>query len=180
MELSTAIHLIEKGADRSNPSQVWFDLGSGEGLFSRALASLLDSSSTVFAIDRDPNALRRIPSTKGGASIQKVVADFVSQALPAEKVDGILMANSFHYVQDKSAFLKKTALHFKQHTTLLLVEYDTDTANPWVPYPLSFATLQDFCRQMNLPEPVKLHEQPSLFRRANMYAAKVGVELQRG
>lgn len=180
MELSTAIRLIEKGINLDLPSQVWFDLGSGEGLFSQALASLLGPGGIVYAIDRDTRALNRLSGKSEDVHLKKVTLDFVKDALPPEKTDGILMANSFHYVQDKPAFLKKIAQHFKRHTTLLLVEYDTDTANPWVPYPISFHTLQDFCTQMKLPAPVKLHEQPSLFGRANIYAAKVEIQLRMG
>src|SRR5262245_22159193 len=87
--------------------QLWLDLGSGTGLFSLALAANLPAGSRIVAIDKDENVLRKVPATAGDVVIQTVAADFVHDALDVKDVDGILIANSLHFVKDKEALLKR-------------------------------------------------------------------------
>ena len=51
-------------------------------------------------------------------------------------LDGILMANSLHFHGDACALLLHTARWLKPGGLLILVEYDIETPNPWVPHPL--------------------------------------------
>ena len=55
---------------------------------------------------------------------------------------------------------------------LVIVEYDTDIPNrPWVPYPLGFNALKKLLDEQGWGKATKIAEQPSLFRRANIYSA---------
>ena len=51
------------------------------------------------------------------------------------------MANAFHYVKDKPAFIEKIKKHLKPSGQMIIVEYDTVRQNRWVPYPISFENL---------------------------------------
>ncbi len=53
----------------------------------------------------------------------------------------------------------------------LFVEYDTGTPNPWVPYPLSFRSMQTRFRQLNINPPQLIHTMPSRFGVAQLYSA---------
>ncbi|TDE11326.1 hypothetical protein [Dyadobacter psychrotolerans] len=67
--------------------------------------------------------------------------DFMGDDLPSGNLEGILMANSLHYVQDKITFLRIIAIKLKPSGCFLIVEYEITKANPWVPYPAGFNKL---------------------------------------
>jgi hypothetical protein len=48
---------------------------------------------------------------------------------------------------------------------LLLVEYNVDRGNPWVPYPLSFETFRELAPRAGFGEPRLLGHHPSRFLR---------------
>jgi ubiquinone/menaquinone biosynthesis C-methylase UbiE len=87
--------------------QSWCDLGSGKGTFTIALAQLLTPGSSIYAIDFDQGALEGIPDQHDGVEIRKIVGDLQSSTLRLPSVDGILMANTLHFIPDQQVFHKK-------------------------------------------------------------------------
>src|SRR5437899_9532487 len=98
------VRLLRDGVESTGG--VWADLGAGEGAFTLALADLLGTGAKITAIDRDAGSLRRLASAVGRqpASIQTVVADF-TRPLNVSGLDGVVMANSLHFVRDKAPVL---------------------------------------------------------------------------
>ena len=169
MKLSEAISLIDNSYKFKDISR-WADLGCGAGLFTRALAHLLQPGSTIYAVDRNKIGLQSLHSSVG-TFIKKVEIDFIQEELPLQNLDGILMANSFHYVEDKAAFISKIEKCFKEDALFLIVEYDLNIANHWVPYPLSSLSLKQLFEISDYHSVEKLREHPSVFQRARMYSA---------
>ena len=149
--------------------RVWADLGCGRGTFTLALAALLPGGSTIHAVDTDRAPLAGLPRTSHRVTIVPHVGDFTSNAWPRRDLDGVLMANALHYVEDQVPFLE-TLVAAMDDPRLLLVEYDTDTANPWVPFPLSRQTAAQQLARAGLPSVTDLGRHPSVFRRAAIYA----------
>lgn len=170
MELQQAIALIQHPSITSNTKQAWADLGCGDGLFTRALAGLLAPGSTIYAVDQNKTALKHIPSHEN-ILIKPVQADFVKDNLGFRDLNGIVMANALHFVKDKTALIKKLADYCSREHSFLIVEYDTNTPNPWVPYPLDFASLQRLFEQCGYASVKKIHEVPSIYNRAKIYSA---------
>jgi SAM-dependent methyltransferase len=112
----------------------WADLGAGEGAFTLALAHLLEPSALITAVDRDGRALRQLAARPG---IEKMTADF-TRPLGLIDLDGVLMANSLHFVREKGPVLESVLHMLRAGGRLLIVEYGTDRGNPWVPHPFSF------------------------------------------
>lgn len=178
--------------------QTWADLGCGEGLFTYALSTLLPKGSQIYAVDQRPNILRYGPFPKG-IKVHKLQRNFVTglefqtgedsediqrdlltegmamgippDGLPMFRFDGLLMANSLHYVADQAAFLQMARTWITDSGIMVFVEYDSDQSNPWVPYPLSFSSLSSLLHKSGFSQVQKLGQRPSLFGRTMIYSA---------
>jgi hypothetical protein len=73
------------------------------------------------------------------------------------------VANSLHFVEDKMAVLAHVRGYLKQHGRFILVEYDSDRGNPWVPHPLTFETWRELASEAGFVETRKLATLPSRF-----------------
>jgi len=171
MELTQAISMLTNDSFKTPGQKEWADLGCGSGTFTQALANLLPPQSIIYAMDSDLLALKKIPDEYNEVIVKKLSGDFEKQLLPFKDLDGILMANSLHYVKDKSSFIKRAASCLARDGCWLVVEYDTSKANHWVPYPIDFLSLSQLFRQEGFTSISKLQEIPSLFRQAKMYSA---------
>ncbi len=169
MNLKEAVNLLSYS---SNKKQRWADLGCGTGTFTLALAHQLKEGSVIYAVDTNQSSLNKIPDSFNKVKIIKHQIDFSKFELD-EKLDGILMANSLHYVKDKAEFIKRMNKYLKDNGCFLIIEYDTEISNQWVPFPISFQTLKILFTEFGYSSITKLKEHPSIYRRANMYSAVI-------
>ena len=174
MQHQDHVRLIREGI--ATPGGVWADLGSGSGAFTLALADLLGPTARIYSVDRDARSLqeqaRVMHAHFPSVAVEYLTADF-TRKLDLPSLDGLLLANSLHYVRDKPAFLQKMRACYRVPTSgaLLLVEYDTDRPTPhWVPYPLSFAAAAQLLPAAGWSHIQKLGSRPSAFRRSELYA----------
>ena len=85
-------------------------------------------------------------------------------------LDGIVMANSLHFQRDKAPVLALVRSCLRPEGHLVLVEYNQDRGNTWVPYPLSFKTWQKLARESGFGRTRLLATRPSRFM-GEIYAA---------
>jgi ubiquinone/menaquinone biosynthesis C-methylase UbiE len=144
--------------------KAWADLGSGEGAFTLALADLLGPTGSIHTVDRDGRALqvqvRALRDAFPNVSVTELVADF-TMPLALPPLDGIVMANSLHFERDKLAVLHLVRGYLRAAGRLILVEYDTDHGNPWVPFPLSFRSWATLAAEAGFRETQRLASVPS-------------------
>ncbi len=93
MELNDAISLIQTTGIESGTMQTWADLGSGSGLFTRALAHILAAKSKIYAIDKNLASFK-LKSVSNAIQIIPLQLDFLKDPLDLKFLDGILMANA--------------------------------------------------------------------------------------
>jgi SAM-dependent methyltransferase len=152
----------------AQPGGVWADLGAGGGAFTLALADLLGASGELFAVDRDARGLRalerelrnRFPDTR----LQTLVADF-TRPLGLPPLDGLVLANSLHFVadRDKGPTLGLLRAALKPGGRLLIVEYNAERGNRWVPHPLTLHRWAALAREHGFAETRLLARRPSRF-----------------
>jgi len=144
----------------------WADLGAGEGAFTLALADLAGAGAHITAVDRDAGSLRRLGEAMGrrfpATGLDIVVADF-TRPLKLHGLDGVVMANSLHFVRDKAPVLKIVWELLRPGGSLLIVEYGADRGNPWVPHPFSFPTWQRLAVEAGFEQTHLLKTIPSRF-----------------
>jgi SAM-dependent methyltransferase len=135
--------LIEAGIP--GPGGTWGDFGSGTGIFTVALSNLIGSTGEIYSVDRDGAALatqqRVFSQAAMTGRVHFLVADFTEPiALPP--MDGIVMANSLHFIDQKKPVLAQAMSYLKPGGRLIVVEYNTSFGNHWVPYPIPLPSLQ--------------------------------------
>ena len=171
MDHADHVELLRGGVEPAGSAgATWADLGSGAGAFTLALADLLGPGGRIVSVDRDAGTLleqaRAMASRFPATELRQVVADFTSdlaERIGAAPLDGIVMANSLHFRSDHVPVVRRLAGLLRAGGRFVLVEYDADHGNPWVPHPLSFQTWRRVAVEAGLDEPRLLGRVPSRF-----------------
>jgi len=154
---------------------IWADLGSGTGAFTLALAEVLGPTGLIYSVDRDKDALKeqqRAMQTRFPLyQVRYINTDF-TRIMDLPKLDGILMTNSLHFVQDdrKAVVLQSIKNLLKAGGRFLIVEYNVDRGNLWVPYPQSYAAWEKLAYQAGFSQTRLLAVHPSRFLK-ELYSA---------
>ena len=147
---------------------VWADLGAGEGAFTLALADLLGADAVIYALDRDVRALQRQGEVQRArfpqAQVRYRSADF-THPLDLPPLDGLLMANALHFVarRRQPELIQRLRTALRPGGQFLLVEYNVDRGNVWVPHPLSYPSWQDLAAACGFHATYQLNRRPSHF-----------------
>jgi ubiquinone/menaquinone biosynthesis C-methylase UbiE len=180
------VGLIREGVEGAGASRLelgaragasWLELGAGEGAFTLALADVLGSAGGILATDRDGAGLaaaaaavaERFPATH----LETQIVDF-TVGMPDGPFDGVLAANTLHFVKERRATLEAIRRSLGPGGRLVIVEYDADRGNPWVPHPFSFESWRSEAMRAGFEEPRLIGRVPSRFLGA-IYGAVAGV-----
>jgi ubiquinone/menaquinone biosynthesis C-methylase UbiE len=158
------VRLIRDGIEGGGTA--WADFGSGEGAFTLALADVLGPGGTICTVDRDRGALdvqlERLAARFPDMAVTPIVADF-TMPIDLPPLDGIVMANSLHFVRDKAPVLELVRGYLRQGGRLILVEYAADRGNQWVPWPLTYNTWASVAAEAGFRDTRRLGTVPSRF-----------------
>jgi len=139
----------------------WADLGSNTGAFTLALADLVGATGEIYSVDRDAGALRTqeraLRARFPGVPVRSIRADFT------RPLDGVVMANSLHFQRDKRPVLALLRGYLKPGGRLILVEYNVDQGNPWVPHPISYRSWVELASRCQFRDTRLLATVPSGF-----------------
>ncbi len=151
------------------PGGTWADIGAGDGAFTLALADLLGPGGRIVALDRDASALRSnaraVAARFPGTVLATIVADLTGDLVFPAPLDGLIAANSLHYVpaDRQVAVVRRLAGHLRPGGRFVIVEYDTDRGNRWVPHPFTFRSWERIAEAAGLIDARPLGRVPSRF-----------------
>ena len=166
MDHEDHVRLLRDGI--SSPGGIWAELGSGRGALTLALAELIGHQGKIFSVDKNKAALqdqarviqKRFPSDQ--PNIQYINSDY-TLPLSLPSLTGVVMANSLHFHKDKAAILKLIFEYLGPQGCLILVEYNADRGNTWVPHPISYKSWQSLVEEGGFVNTRLLKRVPSSF-----------------
>jgi SAM-dependent methyltransferase len=121
------------------------------------------------ALEANAEAVRaRFPATL----LTTLVADLTGP-LDLSELDGLVAANSLHYVpRDRQVdVVRGLAAHLRPGGRFVVVEYDADRGNPYVPHPFSYPSWERMAAAADLVDTRRLSRVPSRFLDA-IYSAE--------
>ena len=139
MLITEAVEFLSGAELNAREPSIWADLGCGDGFFTYVLAGMLPRGSKIYAVDKQFQSLQKSAGNNTQIVFQNV--DFIIDDLHLPVLNGILMANSLHYVANKDNFLDKISTFLKPDGMFIIIEYDTTRSNRWVPFPIDFTNL---------------------------------------
>jgi ubiquinone/menaquinone biosynthesis C-methylase UbiE len=147
---------------------LWADLGCGEGIFTAVLYEQMGQEGEIYAVDKNRKALSTLEDNfreiYPEASIHLLHADF-KEPLSIPPLDGILMANALHFVEDdqKAPVLEGLSKKLKSTGKIIIIEYNTSRSNYAVPFPLDEDRFLELAAQVHLQNPRIVAKVPSSF-----------------
>jgi ubiquinone/menaquinone biosynthesis C-methylase UbiE len=102
------------------------DLGAGTGYFLRYLSAAVGETGTVFAVEVEPNLLVHIRKRCEEESTRNVVPTLASPdnpRLPPRRVDLVLIADTYHHINDRLVYLRRLADVLTQGGRVAIVDW---------------------------------------------------------
>jgi ubiquinone/menaquinone biosynthesis C-methylase UbiE len=164
MDHKDHVNLLRGGVPE--PGGIWADLGSGTGAFTLALAELIGAEGEIYSIDKDGHTLkeqeRAMKTRFPEVTVHYITADFTTR-LKLPPLNGIVMANSLHFVRHKDPVIQLIRGYLQPGGRLIVIEYGTDSGNTWVPYPFSYSTWGTLARKNGFVQTHQIANRPSRF-----------------
>jgi SAM-dependent methyltransferase len=166
MDHADHLDLLKKGIP--TPGGLWAEFGSGRGAFTQALAELIGPGGEIYSVDRDKHALRSqaqaVEARLGERSPRMHYrSEDYTRPLDLPPLDGVLMANSLHFQRDKHPVLKLIWRYLRPGGRLIVVEYNVDRGNTWVPHPISYKSWEALAQNCGFERTSFLAARPSSF-----------------
>jgi SAM-dependent methyltransferase len=110
------------------------DVGAGTGYYSRRIAQRVGRTGTVYAVDVQPEMLKRLEqglARDGVSNVKPVLATPADPRLPAQSIDLALMVDVYHELEYPVEVVSAIVAALKPGGRLVLVEFRGD--DPGVP-----------------------------------------------
>lgn len=112
------------------PGAVVADVGCHEGYMTFKLAKKVGSAGKVFAVDVEESKLEKVRSLAEKNKITNVVTikgDYDNPKLPAETLDGVIILDTYHEMEDHEKILAHLLLSLKRGGKIVICEPIADS-----------------------------------------------------
>jgi ubiquinone/menaquinone biosynthesis C-methylase UbiE len=158
------VFLLTKGVEKTGG--VWADFGSGQGPFTLALAELLGPSGEIYSVDKNIGGLRRqeraMANRFPGLTVHYKEGD-LTRPLDMPVLDGLVIANALHFFKRKEDVIELLKSYLRPNGRFIVVEYNTDRGNHWVPHPFSYKRWNETAGRIGFAHTELLATVPSSF-----------------
>ena len=166
--------LADSGVKALGPT-IWADLGCGDGTFTLALAEVLASGSTIHAMDLDASALREDPFGAPGRTESQRTGE-ISQHSRGHSPVSMAFSWPTRCTTSKirrRSFDVRTSNEIAAPVSPRRIRYEPPSR--WLPYPVSQTSLAELFERAGYSSIKVLRSRPSVYRRAPLYAAAIGL-----
>lgn len=135
---------------RLQPGQRVADIGSGSGYFSLRLAKAVGPGGVVYAVDIDPEMIRHLNRRVRDAgldNVRTILADPNDPLLADSSVDRIFICNTWHHIEDRSAYLNLMKRVLRPNGKVVHVDFHMKELPFGPPLEMKIAR-EDLIRQM--------------------------------
>jgi arsenite methyltransferase len=110
------------------PGQLVVDLGSGSGLFTRALARSVAPNGTAYAVDIDPALLKIVENSAKRSAIKNLTTVLAAPDDPKlpQAVDLIFICDTFHHLPDKPTYARTLYRYLKPGGRVAVIDFTSD------------------------------------------------------
>jgi ubiquinone/menaquinone biosynthesis C-methylase UbiE len=109
------------------PGDAIADIGAGTGLYTLLFADVVGPTGRVYAEDIEAlflELINRRADDSGVENITAVLGRETDVTLPAEAIDIVFIADTYHYFGDREAVMKSVLRALKPGGSLVLIDYD--------------------------------------------------------
>lgn len=113
---------------RIQPGQVIADLGSGSGYFTFRLAQAVSPRGKVYAVDVDEGMNQYVKAEareRGLANVEVIRANPEDPSLPPSGVHIIFSANTYHFLENRTAYFANAARYLRPDGRVVIVEFSS-------------------------------------------------------
>ena len=107
------------------PGQTFVDIGAGPGYFTIPAAKIIGPKGRAFGLDISPVMVRELTKNArraGAVNVRAMRAAETAKTLP-RGADFYFMANVFHEVEDRSAYLRRIRTSMSAHSRFVIIDY---------------------------------------------------------
>ena len=102
------------------------DLGAGEGYFIPYLRDAVGPDGVVFAVDVEADKTTALKVRFPDAPVQVILGDYGDPKLPDRSADLIFLVNTYHHIEDRTAYFAKLKGDLAPGGRVAIVELDRE------------------------------------------------------